>query len=292
MAFLHTLIRPFGEYLVKPKKTFPPGSPRLSVPRKVRRILSVHEHQVEDLWIYDIAATPKQTSRRIYYFAGGGWQMPPSSQHWKTCSELARSLPNTTVSIVSYPLAPHSPAATAIPHLLRWFHTAITTSNEHITLMGDSAGANVILSLAISALQMASAPALKKIVVVSPAVDLSNTNPSQPSVEKYDPILNIRFVNSTGKAWASDWDRKDPRISPLYADVSVLHRENVHVYGITGGYDVLTPDALLFRDRLEEERVPGEWLEWGKQMHCFPLAFMYGLPESKDSFRWLLDKLS
>ena len=158
--------------------------------------------------------------------------------------------------------------------------------------MGDSAGANVILSLAISALQMASAPALKKIVVVSPAVDLSNTNPSQPSVEKCDPILNIRFVNSTGKAWASDWDRKDPRILPLYADVSVLHRENVHVYGITGGYDVLTPDALLFRDRLEEEHVPGEWLEWGKQMHCFPLAFMYGLPESKDSFRWLLDKLS
>lgn len=66
----------------------------------------------------------------IYYFAGGGFRAPPSSEHWKFCAQLASSLSlpplgNTStaeraetaahMTLVSYPLAPNSPARDSLP---------------------------------------------------------------------------------------------------------------------------------------------------------------------------------
>ena len=60
---------------------------------------------------------------------------------------------------------------------------------------------------------------------------------------------------------------------------------------MTGGYDILTPDGLLFRDRLVEAGVGGSWLHWEKQMHVFPLAWRYGLRESREAKDWCVDVL-
>lgn len=76
------------------------------------------------------AALAARGPHTIYYFAGGGFRAPPSSEHWKFCAQLASalSLPplgNTTIAeraetharvvLVSYPLAPHSPARDSLP---------------------------------------------------------------------------------------------------------------------------------------------------------------------------------
>jgi hypothetical protein len=45
------------------------------------------------------------------------------------------------------------------------------------------------------------------------------------------------------------------------------------------------------RGKLEEFGVKGEWLVWEKQMHCFPLAWTYGLSEAKHGKDWILDLL-
>lgn len=54
----------------------------------------------------------------------------------------------------------------------------------------------------------------------------------------------------------------------------------VRLIGVTGGHDLLTPAALRFRDACCGRGVGGAWLHWEGQMHCFPLAFAYGLPEA------------
>ena len=58
-----------------------------------------------------------------------------------------------------------------------------------------------------------------------------------------------------------------------------------------GTYDILHPDVKSMKARLEEAAVRGEWLIWDKQMHCFPLAWTYGLPEAKEGKNWILDLL-
>src|SRR5690348_12981266 len=82
--------------------------------------------------------------------------MPPSSEHWSFCAYLARSLPLSFVSIVSYPLAPHTPAPAALPTRLALVESMMTPAkvdHETVTLVGDSAGGNVALATTIEALR-------------------------------------------------------------------------------------------------------------------------------------------
>ena len=129
------------------------------------------------------------------------------------------------------------------------------------------------------------------ILAISPPVSLPNTNPDMEKAQKFDPVLSVAFVDEIAKKWAGKRDRDDPRLSPLFADLSVLRKNGVKVHGVVGNYDVLAPDAVLFWKRCEEYGAQGEWLEWEKQMHCFPLAWIYHLPESVQGKNWVIDVL-
>jgi acetyl esterase/lipase len=108
-------------------------------------------------------------------------------------------------------------------------------------------------------------------------------------------FFDNRFAKSTAKVWLGDgredaWAGSDPRASPLHADLSVLRECNVIVDEVIAGYDILGPDARRFREKLQEEGVKGEWLEWDKMMHCWALSVTCNLfPESQEAFDWIVD---
>jgi acetyl esterase/lipase len=267
----------------------------------------VHERVVEDIYLYDITpASPAKSQRdqeehgqqrktkRIYYYAGGGWQMPAGSDHWKFTTEIAAQL-HVVVTIVSYPLAPNSPAPTSFAHLLR-LHTTLLAdaarADEDVVVMGDSAGGNIALCLLTNSLLYDPECAVPKaVMVVCPSTDLRRENAEMRRIEARDPLLRLAFVKQTADAWRGEWDAEDVRVSPLFASLEVVGKRGVHVHGVTGRYDILSPDAVLFREKCEQAGVEGEWLDWDKQMHCFPLAFSYKLRESVEAKDWVLDVL-
>lgn len=351
MFILHLILRPLGPTLTNIKCELPAGSPRLDIPKSARRRVNVKERHVNDMWVYD--CTPKNNvtlspdrektkHKRIYYFAGGGWRMPASADHWAFCSHLAANLPNTTLSLISYPLAPNNPAPNTIPKLLNFLPAmfeASVNANETIILAGDSAGANLALALPLEMLRtylerkeqyqqqqlehegqqqhsnqhQPESPAYQDheqhkhdltpptrplmpdhILTVGPSVDLRRSNPEIPIIEKRDPLLRHKFIKATSDVWRHDWPAEDPRCSPLLCSPEVLRElrdAGTQVHGVTGGYDILTPDGLLFRERLEKAGIKGDWLHWEKQMHVFPLAYRWGLPESREGKNWILEKL-
>jgi hypothetical protein len=65
----------------------------------------------------------------------------------------------------------------------------------------------------------------------------------------------------------------------------------IKVDGIIAAYDVPAPDAVVFRKRLEECSVKGDWLEWEKQLRCFPLMFPDHVREGIDAKDWTADIL-
>ncbi len=101
----------------------------------------------------------------------------------------------------------------------------------------------------------------------------------------------MAFVTKSAHKWCGEWTPSDARVSPLFAEVSSLARKGVQVHGVFGRYDILSPDAVLFRDKCEQAGVRGEWLDWEKQMHVFPLAYPYMLPESVAAKKWVMDVL-
>ena len=301
MFVLQHVVRIFRTLLIKSGKELPAGSPKLDPHKTAKKQFDIKERVVEDVYIYDFLpkshAAPDgiKKSKRIYYFAGGGWQMPPSSQHRALCTEFAERLTDTTMSIVSYPLAPNSPAPVAFPYMMRMYKRLLRDAyeaGEKVILAGDSAGGNVVLCLCLAALvEDESTLCPTALLTISPSCDLRRQNPDIKVLEKHDPLLTIPFINSTAQKWRGEWDAADPRVTPIMADVSALARRGVQVHGVVGRYDILSPDVVLFRAKCEQAGVKGEWLEWEKQMHVFPLAWPYKLPESVEGKEWILNVL-
>ncbi|WPH03940.1 alpha/beta-hydrolase [Acrodontium crateriforme] len=298
------LIKPFKNSTTEIATTHTGGSEKLIAPKKGTKNVQVQEQMIEGICLYTLQ--PKKSpcgekrrrlsKRRLYYFAGGGWQNPPSIDHWRMTSEIAIQVPDISVHLVSYPLAPQSPAPEAFPRLLKLYRSLLLEAQEAgegVILAGDSAGGNVVLAVTLAALaDDPKAPCPTSILAISPSTDLRRQNPDMLKVEKHDPILSLRFVKGTADAWRGDWDASDPRLSPLFANVDILANRGVHVHGVTGTYDILAPDATLFREKCNDAGVQGEWLEWEKQFHCFPLAFTYKVPESVQGKDWILDLLT
>lgn len=115
-AVVQTLIKPFGDYLLKHDKPEPAGSKRLVPLSIATKRCKVVESFVADTWLYTFSqnrekATATPPERILYYFAGGGFRAPPAKEHWAMCAELCCRLPRYAIILVSYPLAPASPAS-------------------------------------------------------------------------------------------------------------------------------------------------------------------------------------
>lgn len=170
MFMLMLVLRPISRFLLKPSSIQPLGSSRLKPPRSVRRHCSIIERQVEDIWIYDISTRATKASSknsegkerhklRIFYFNGGAYQMPPSQEHWALARHIATHTPHTTVSVISYPLAPNTPAPKSFPMLVRLYHTLMREADqagESVTFAGDSAGGNLAISIPLYVLSQPS----------------------------------------------------------------------------------------------------------------------------------------
>ena len=314
-SLLHWRLRTAGSKLNRPKRfSFPEGewSLPLVIPQQVKLppSITVSMRQISGIWIHDITTAqhiddnqklPGRACRRkqIYYIAGGSWQSPPGPHHWKSVTEWALVLPDTTVGLISAPLAPAHPAPRAFDKLLELYqqlmagHTEATAKDdndepERIIWAGDSSGANQVLCVTVECLSRH--PELRApdaIMAICPSTDLTRANPAIKVVEKKDPLLSYDAVVESAAVWAGEWDRADARVSPLFADLARLRARNIAVHGVTAGYDVLGPDGVLFRERLADLGIRGRWLEWGRQMHNFPLTWTYAIREAREAFVWI-----
>lgn len=309
MSIIHFLMRRFRNQINGGEINHADGSLVLNPPKSKLRGCTLSERTVCDIHIYDIVS-PRQSSstvkKRIYYFAGGSWQKEPTAQHWSLCSKLATEIPDSIVSMVSMPLAPNNPAPSSFPWCLRLYRTLLAEAEEagdKVILAGDSSGANVVLCLTLEALKedeenaidvttdRKSNPHPVAVMVISPSTDLTRTNPDIDKLAKYDPLLTPDVIKQTARAWTGNWDPIERRVSPINADITLLAKRGIKVHGVTGGCDVLCPDGLIFRKKLSEDGVPGEWLHWEKQMHCFVLTLPYGLREAEEGVQWIIDVL-
>ncbi|KAB8288109.1 hypothetical protein EYC80_010242 [Monilinia laxa] len=308
-------IKTFAKTILKTHPPVPSGSPQLTPHHSTKKHCQITEHRIADTYIYTYTAlqAPPPTDQKsrvaldkLYYFAGGGFRSGALKEHWALCAELCKQLPEYEINIVSYPLAPNSPATHSLPHLRKLYDTLALQARDEgwrITLMGDSAGGNIALVLGLYGatqwLRINGEPGgeggqicpLRNIMVMSPPTDFRNTHPGIDEIDHHDPILSRSIITEVAERWRHELSAEDPTISPLFADLSVFKKADVQVNGVVGLYDCLAPDSVEFRKKLEREGVRGEWLEWDRQMHCFPLTFAYRIPEGVFGKDWMIDVL-
>lgn len=117
-----------------------------------------------------------------------------------------------------------------------------------------SASQDVVVAIAGGGLALAATQYLvshgerlpASLILISPWLDVSMTNPVIPTVD--DPMLNPEVLKRDGLLWAGNLDPKDPLASPLYGSLEGL--PPTYVYA--GSLDVLAPDAVVLKKMAEQ----------------------------------------
>jgi acetyl esterase/lipase len=243
------------ERALRPAPYGPPSRLRAEV-----RVDVTHEN-----WpVYTI--TPRRGNPRgsVVYLHGGGWVSEIVSQHWHLAAQIAAEA-NTTVMLPIYPLVPFGTAAPVADMVVDLVQRS---RGEHgpTCIAGDSAGGQIALSVAL-ALRDRHEVVLPQTLLISPALDLSWSNPRIPVVQPSDPWLAVPGGRVLAELWRGSSDILDPVVSPLMGDLSGLGPITL----FSGTRDVLNPDAHLLADKAAAAGVDLDFYEGTGQLHVYPL---------------------
>ncbi|KJC63032.1 Acetyl esterase/lipase [Agreia bicolorata] len=221
------------------------------------------EHR--DGWpVYTVAPRIGTPIGSLVYVHGGGWVNQIVSQHWNLAAQIAAEA-NTTVILPIYPLVPFGTAAEVASFVV----DLVRDSIEHYgstSIGGDSAGGQISLSVAL-ALRDDHGITLPQTVLISPALDLTWSNPEIPRVQPSDPWLATPGGKVLAEYWRGDHDLLDPVVSPLYGELAGLGPITL----FSGTRDVLNPDARLLVEKAAAAGVELDYHEGAGQVHVFPL---------------------
>jgi len=232
-------------------------------PSRLRRDVRVEVSQRG--WpVYTITPFGSTPTGSVVYVHGGGWLNQIAGQHWHLAAQIAAEA-NTVVTVPIYPLVPFGTAAVVaagVVDLVRqnreWYGTTC--------IAGDSAGGQIALSTAL-ALRDEHGITLPRTVLISPALDLSWSNPRIPAVQPSDPWLATPGGEVLAQLWKGDRDILDPVVSPLMGDLAGLGPLTL----FSGSRDVLNPDAHLLAGKAAAAGVDLDFHEAAGQVHVYPL---------------------
>jgi len=232
--------------------------------------------------IYTLTPKAGQTAQRtVVYLHGGAWVNQIAPQHWQLAAQIAAEA-RVRVIVPIYPLVPFAIAAEVVPAIVELVAEAMTPDHS-VCLAGDSAGGQMALSAALI-LRNERGVVLPRIVLISPVLDLSLSNPLIDAVQSRDPWLTRAGLLEFAKSWCSDLPMTDPLVSPLSADLTGLGPLTL----FSGTRDILNPDARLLVDKVTAAGVDIDYHEQPGLVHVYPLM---RTPESRAARAIIVERL-
>jgi monoterpene epsilon-lactone hydrolase len=208
------------------------------------------------------------SSRVLMFFHGGGYCSGSIVSHRRLITEAGRAAGIRTLAI-GYRLAPEHPFPAVHDDVFTaWrFLRDQNIPAEHIAIGGDSVGAGLTLAL-ISRLHDAQEELPGCAWLISPWTDLTMSGPTLSSKEAIDPLIHKQYLIELADAYLpAGVDRKDPRVSPLYADLKGFPPVLIQV----GSAETLLDDATRFAAVAGAVDVPVTLEIWPQMIHAWPL---------------------
>jgi len=255
-----------------------------SIPKSFFEEFIIDTNMIDARWVYTISPKTMTAERYILYVHGGAYVRNMVKQHWALIGELVRK---TGYSIVmpDYPLAPANTVETTFPMIEHVYKKLLTkTKSSNIVLMGDSAGGGFLLSLA-QQLKKDKIAQPQQIILLSPWLDVTMTNPEVIKLESLDPMLDVEGSQMAGAAYAGKLDTKNPLVSPIYGNLDGLAKISL----FTGGKEMLVADARKFKAMMEAEGIAMNYYEYPKLFHVWIAATF--LKESQLAIDQVVDLL-
>jgi acetyl esterase/lipase len=178
-----------------------------------------------------------------------------------------------TVVVPIYPLAPQGTAGAVVPVMADLISAQIDQHGAaNVGVTGDSSGGGIALT-AVQELVRRGDPVPAHMVLISPALDLTFSNPAIQFVDS--PILTATTLRRA-QQWAGDLPLDDPRVSGLFGSLAGLPPTAVY----SGNLDLLSPDVLVLQDKaLATPGADFTFILRNEELHVWAATFW--LPEAQ-----------
>lgn len=217
--------------------------------------------------------------KHVLFLHGGSYVSEGLVFHRRIVEKLALDY-GFRVTYVDYPLAPEHDAIKTHVVVRRTFDLLRERfAEDAFIVMGDSAGGGLALSFMQTLVKSSYKPLPEALVLISPWLDISMSNPNAFIYEQKDPTLSVAGLLYAGKRYAGELDVRDPLVSPIFGDLSHLGRVFVSV----GTDELFYPDCRDFFDRCRaEEGTEMELLIFEEMFHDFVMTPIKASKEALD----------
>jgi acetyl esterase/lipase len=225
------------------------------------------------VWI--ITPTESKSDLIILYLHGGAYMSNLLTEHWRLIEKIAGKT-GATIVVPDYPLTPEASCKETYDFIEGLFKRIITEyQGKRVVFMGDSAGGGLALGFT-QKLRDENKKQPDQIIIFSPWLDVTMSNPLLERLDKEDNLLSIAGLRNAGQKYAAELDLKDFRVSPVYGDLTGMCRISL----FTGTRDILNADAQKFKQLMKEQNIYFNYFEYPDMFHDW--VIITSLKESDD----------
>ena len=221
----------------------------------------------------------------LLYFHGGGYVVGSPATHRSVTGTLAAEA-GIRVFAPDYRLAPEHPYPAPLDDCVAAYRGLLERGipADRIALAGDSAGGGLVMATLL-VLRDAGDPLPRAAIPISPWVDHSATGGSLESNAPYD-YLDGDLLDWFSGHYRAGADPRDPRVSPLHADLAGLPPLLVQA----GGAEILEDQVRALAERAGTAGVDVRLAVHPSRIHVWHL-FVPFVPGSTEAIREIADFL-
>ena len=217
--------------------------------------VSIENTSIEGITCYWFTPENVTTDTVILYLHGGAFVLGSIESHKAMVSHFAAAF-KAKILFVEYALAPEHPFPAAVNDLQKVYHHV-----EKVVLMGDSAGAGIIVSFmgALTGKQP------EGVILLSPWINLACDNASYELNAQTDPILSKEYLRKSALMYTGPYmDKANPD--------NIMFRQFPPVLVLVGNGEVLLDDSRNFIEEIIEVQENATLSIYQGQNHVWPLS--------------------
>ena len=242
-------------------------------PKRTEKICNVSTYTANGRNVFVLSPKIRMATQHILYLHGGAYVQNFVKQHWKFLSNLVAST-DSVVTAPDYPLAPKHTFIDAFQMVISVYREMVANvGSNNIVIMGDSAGGGFSLALC-QRLRYDNLPQPRRIILLSPWLDLTLTNPEIRSIDSHDPFLGISGMRKAAVAYSGGYDLNDYRLSPINGSLDEIAPISIFI----GSNDILVADARKLMMIAKQRGIEIDYHEYVGMVHVWMLLYF---PESK-----------
>ncbi len=273
MAAVREVLQRLGDRHIQPIETRRAGMEAFASNAPLPEQTRVEEIMLDSVPASKVSAPQAQPNRALLLLHGGAFVAGSARSHQRLAAVLSQHT-RAGVYVADYRRAPESAFPAALEDAVIAWHALTESQPLSAAIIGDSAGGGLAVSAAVE-IRDQCLPAPLAIVCLSPWVDLGCDAPSYHSHANRDPFLQPAGLRQDAESYLQGSNPRDPRASPLFADLKGLAPLLVQV----GSEEILLDDATRLVERIQQIGGNATLEVWPEMIHVFQ-AFLGLLPEA------------